>query len=118
MRNTMITVMSDDFVKFARAKGLPTASLPPATWRVTQSCLCSPTSLCRWASSSPAPSPSRSSSTTPGSLTSFWPPSRHEDYPLMQAIFLIIVMGVLAGELHIGHRLCVLDPRIRMGGRS
>jgi peptide/nickel transport system permease protein len=41
-----------------------------------------------------------------------------EDYPLMQAIFLIIVLGVLLANFISDIVYVYLDPRIRMGGRS
>ncbi len=68
MRNNMITVLAEDYVRMARAKGLSSrGGSCGRTPAATRSCRTWPASRCRSASSSAARSSSSSSSTIPAS---------------------------------------------------
>jgi peptide/nickel transport system permease protein len=118
MRNTMITVMSDDFVKFARAKGLPdrivatryaarNAVLPVFTnFALSLGFVVAGAIAIEVVFD------------YPGIADQLLAAVEAEDYPLMQAIFLIIVLGVLLANFIADIVYVYLDPRIRLGGRS
>jgi peptide/nickel transport system permease protein len=118
MRNTMVTVMSDDFVKFARAKGLPdrivatryaarNAILPVFTnFALSLGFVVAGAIAIEVVFD------------YPGIADQLLAAVEAEDYPLMQAIFLIIVLGVLLANFVADIVYVYLDPRIRLGGRS
>jgi peptide/nickel transport system permease protein len=118
MRNTMVTVMSDDFVKFARAKGLPdrivatryaarNAILPVFTnFALSLGFVVAGAIAIEVVFD------------YPGIADQLLAAVEAEDYPLMQAIFLIIVLGVLLANFISDLVYVYLDPRIRLGGRT
>jgi peptide/nickel transport system permease protein len=118
MRNSMLTVMNDDYVKFARAKGLPdrtvayryaarNAILPIFTQlamalgivvggQVFIEIVFSYQGIGYWL--------------LQGVLS--------EDYPLMQGIFLIITVTLLLANFFADVLYVFVDPRVRVEGSA
>ena len=118
MRNTTVSVMSDDYVKFARAKGLRNftvasryaarnATLPVVTnFALALGTVVAGTIFVEYVFS------------YPGIADLLYTAVVSEDYPLMQAIFLVIVLAVLLANFIADMLYVVLDPRIRVEGRG
>jgi len=118
MRNTTITVLQDDYVKFARAKGLQ-----------------SPTIATRYAARNAILPNFTSFALALGFVVSgaiaieyvfdyqgvgylLFLAVLNLDYPLMQALFLIIVVCVLVANFLVDLLYVFMDPRIRVEARS
>ena len=118
MRNTTVSVMIDDYVKFARAKGLRNftvasryaarnATLPVVTnFALALGTVVAGTIFVEYVFS------------YPGIADLLYTAVVSEDYPLMQAIFLVIVLAVLLANFIADMLYVVLDPRIRVEGRG
>lgn len=118
MRNTTITVLSDDFVKFARAKGLPdhviatryaarNAILPSFTsFALALGFVVAGAIFIEYVFD------------YPGVAYLLYQAVISQDYPLEQAIFMVIVVGVLIAVFLSDLFYVLLDPRIRVGSRS
>jgi peptide/nickel transport system permease protein len=118
MRNNMITVLGDDFVKYARAKGLPShiiayryaarnAMLPNLTsFAMALGFVVAGAIFIEYVFG------------YPGIAYLLYQAVTSLDYPLMQGIFLIIVVGVLLANFLADLLYVILDPRIRMEARS
>lgn len=116
MRNNMISVLSDDFVTFARAKGLPdrvieykyaarNAILPSFTgFAMALGFIISGALLTEIVFS------------YPGVGYLLYQSVLNIDYPLMQAIFLFITIAVLTANFIADIVYVFLDPRVRTGG--
>ncbi len=115
MRNNMISVLSDDFVTFARAKGLPdrvieykyaarNAILPSFTgFAMALGFIISGALLTEIVFS------------YPGVGYLLYQSVLNIDYPLMQAIFLFITIAVLTANFIADIVYVFLDPRVRTG---
>ncbi len=115
MRNNMISVLSDDFVTFARAKGLPdrvieykyaarNAILPSFTgFAMALGFIISGALLTEIVFS------------YPGVGYLLYQSVLNIDYPLMQAIFLFITIAVLVANFIADIAYIFLDPRVRTG---
>jgi peptide/nickel transport system permease protein len=113
MRNTMITTLSEDYVRMARAKGLSSrrvmmlyagrnAILPNITgFAMSLGFVLSGALLTEIVFS------------YPGLGYMLYQAVTNEDYPLMQAIFLIITVAVLCAVLLADIVNAILDPRTR-----
>ncbi|MDA8300966.1 MAG: ABC transporter permease [Actinomycetota bacterium] len=118
MRNTTITVLNDDFVKFARAKGLPdrvvasryaarNAILPNFTsFALALGFVVAGAIFIEYVFD------------YPGIAYLLYQAVTSLDYPLMQGIFLVIVLGVLIANFLADLLYVLLDPRIRVEARS
>ncbi len=116
MRNNMMSVLSDDFVTFARAKGLPdqvieykyaarNAILPSFTgFAMALGFVISGALLTEIVFS------------YPGVGYLLYQSVLNIDYPLMQAIFLFITIAVLTANFIVDMVYIFLDPRVRLGG--
>ena len=89
MRNTMIMNLGEDYIRLAKAKGLPDRTSRWSMRPATRCCPASPASPSRSVACSVARSSSRRSSTTPDWAGSWARPSRNKDYPLLQALMLL-----------------------------
>ena len=117
MRNTMITTLAEDYVRMARAKGLPgrrimldyaarNAILPNLTGFAMSLGL-----------RGQRRDPDRVRVQLPGRrLHAAAAPCNSEDYPLMQALFLLITVAVLVAILLADIATALLDPRTRTAG--
>jgi peptide/nickel transport system permease protein len=113
MRNTMITTLSEDYVRMARAKGLPTwrimllyagrnAILPNVTgFALSLGFILSGALLTEIVFS------------YPGLGFLLYQSVTNEDFPLMQAIFLMITVAVLIAVVLADIANALLDPRTR-----
>ncbi|HEX8918913.1 MAG TPA: ABC transporter permease, partial [Chloroflexota bacterium] len=113
MRNTMITTLSEDYVRMARAKGLSSfrimvvyagrnAILPNITgFAMSLGFVLSGALLTEIVFS------------YPGLGYMLYQAVTNEDYPLMQAIFLIITIAVLVAVVMADIANALLDPRTR-----
>ncbi|MCA9758765.1 MAG: ABC transporter permease [Candidatus Eisenbacteria bacterium] len=113
MRNTMITVLGSDYVNLARAKGLPPARvifryaarnalLPNVTgFGMALGFVLGGSLLTEIVFS------------YPGQGYLFVQAVRNQDYPLMQGVFLIITLSVLAANWLVDMLYLWLDPRTR-----
>ena len=118
MRNTTITVLSDDFIKFARAKGLSNrvigaryaarnALLPNFTnFALALGFVVAGAIFIEYVFD------------YPGIAYLFYQAVISLDYPLIQGCFLVIILGVLIANFIMDLFYAVLDPRIRVGPRS
>lgn len=118
MRNSTITVLSDDFVKFAKAKGLPSrvvavryaarnAVLPNfTTFSLALGFVVAGAIFIEYVFD------------YPGIAYLLYQAVVGLDYPLMQGIFLVIVVGVLIANFIADILYVFLDPRIRLEARS
>ncbi|PSR35001.1 MAG: peptide ABC transporter permease [Sulfobacillus benefaciens] len=116
MRNNMISALNEDYVVLARAKGLPervlaisyaarNAILPNMTgFAMSLGFVVSGAILVELVFS------------YPGMGTLLYNAVSNEDYPLMQGIFLMIVIGVVMANFVADIVNVALDPRIRRGG--
>lgn len=116
MRNNMITVLSEDYVIFAQAKGLPekiieykyaarNAMLPSFTgFAMAIGFVISGAIMTEVVFS------------YPGVGYLLYQSVLNIDYPLMQAIFLFITFAVLTANLIADLVYVFLDPRVRVGG--
>lgn len=116
MRNNMIAALNEDYVVLARAKGLPqrmlaigyaarNAILPNMTsFAMSLGFVVSGAILVELVFS------------YPGMGNLLYNAVSNEDYPLMQGIFLMIVVCVVAANLVADIVNVALDPRIRRGG--
>ena len=113
MRNTMITTLAEDYVRMARAKGLPgrrimldyaarNAILPNLTgFAMSLGFVVGGAILVEYVFN------------YPGVGYMLLQAVNNEDYPLMQALFLLITMAVLLSVLGADMVTAVLDPRTR-----
>ena len=116
MRNNMITTLAEDYVRMARAKGLSplrimlhyagrNAILPNLTgFALSLGFVISGAILVEYAFS------------YPGVGYVLLQAVQNEDYPLMQALFLLITVGVLVAVLASDVVTAMLDPRTRGRG--
>jgi peptide/nickel transport system permease protein len=116
MRNNMVTVLSEDYVKMARAKGLPgrrimfdyaarNAILPNLSGlAMSLGFVLGGSVLVEYVFNYPG--------------LGFWlvQAVEGEDYPLMQSLFLLITLAVLAAVLLADLLNAVFDPRTRTAG--
>jgi len=116
MRNNMVTVLSEDYIKMARAKGLPgrrimldyaarNAMLPSLSGlAMSLGFVLGGSVLVEYVFNYPG--------------LGFWlvQAVKGEDYPLMQALFLLITLAVLMAVLLTDVLNAVLDPRTRTAG--
>jgi peptide/nickel transport system permease protein len=115
MRNTMITTLAEDYVRMARAKGLPSwrimldyaarnAILPNLTgFAMSLGFVVSGAILIEYVFN------------YPGVGYMLLQAVSGEDYPLMQALFLLITVTVLVAILAADILTAILDPRTRTG---
>jgi peptide/nickel transport system permease protein len=114
MRNTTITVLSDDFVKFARAKGLPDGVVA-SRYAARNAILPSFTSFALALGFVVAGAIFiEYVFDYPGIAYLLYQAVTSLDYPLMQGIFLVIVVGVLIANFLADLLYVLLDPRIRV----
>ncbi len=116
MRNTMITTLAEDYVRMARAKGLPgrrimvdyaarNAILPNLTgFAMSLGFVVSGAILIEYVFN------------YPGVGYMLLQAVQGEDYPLMQALFLLITVAVLVAILLADVATALLDPRTRTAG--
>ena len=116
MRNTMITTLAKDYVRMARAKGLPgrrimvdyaarNAILPNLTgFAMSLGFVVSGAILIEYVFN------------YPGIGFMLLQAVQGEDYPLMQALFLLITLAVLLAILLADIATALLDPRTRTAG--
>jgi peptide/nickel transport system permease protein len=116
MRNTMITTLAEDYVRMARAKGLPgrrimidyaarNAILPNLTgFAMSLGFVVSGAILIEYVFN------------YPGVGFMLLQAVQGEDYPLMQALFLLITVAVLVAILIADVLTALLDPRTRTAG--
>ncbi len=116
MRNTMITTLAEDYVRMARAKGLPgrrimvdyaarNAILPNLTgFAMSLGFVVSGAILIEYVFN------------YPGIGFMLLQAVQGEDYPLMQALFLLITVAVLVAILLADIATALLDPRTRASG--
>jgi len=116
MRNTMITTLAEDYVRMARAKGLPgrrimvdyaarNAILPNLTgFAMSLGFVVSGAILIEYVFN------------YPGVGYMLLQAVQSEDFPLMQALFLLITVAVLLAILIADIATALLDPRTRMAG--
>ena len=116
MRNTMITTLAEDYVRMARAKGLPgrrimldyaarNAILPNLTgFAMSMGFVVSGAILIEYVFN------------YPGVGYMLLQAVQSEDFPLMQALFLLITVAVLVAILIADLLTALLDPRTRGGG--
>ena len=116
MRNTMITTLAEDYVRMARAKGLPgrqvmfdyaarNAILPNLTgFAMSLGFVVGGAILVEYVFN------------YPGVGYMLLQAVNNEDYPLMQALFLLITVAVLAAILLADLATALLDPRTRTAG--
>jgi peptide/nickel transport system permease protein len=116
MRNTMITTLAEDYVRMARAKGLPgrrimvdyaarNAILPNLTgFAMSLGFVVSGAILIEYVFN------------YPGVGYMLLQAVQAEDYPLMQALFLLITVAVLLAILIADVLTALLDPRTRTAG--
>jgi len=118
MRNTTITVLSDDFVKFARAKGLNDRTIA-VRYAARNAILPNFTSFAMALGFVVAGAIFiEYVFDYPGIGYLLYQAVVSLDYPLMQGIFLVIVLGVLLANFIADLLYVFLDPRIRVGSRS
>lgn len=118
MRNNMIGVLSDNYVSFAKAKGIPdrvvkylyaarNAVLPSFTgFAMSLGSIIGGSLLTEIVFS------------YPGIGSMMFDAVQSLDYPLMQACFLLFTMGVLIMNFIVDLLYVVLDPRVRTGGEG
>jgi peptide/nickel transport system permease protein len=116
MRNTMITTLAEDYVRMARAKGLPSrrimvdyaarnAILPNLTgFAMSLGFVVSGAILIEYVFN------------YPGVGFMLLQAVQGEDFPLMQALFLLITLAVLVAILLADIATALLDPRTRTAG--
>ena len=116
MRNTMITTLAEDYVRMARAKGLPSrrimfdyaarnAILPNLTgFAMSLGFVVSGAILIEYVFN------------YPGVGYMLLQAVSGEDFPLMQALFLLITVAVLVAILIADIATAILDPRTRTAG--
>jgi peptide/nickel transport system permease protein len=116
MRNNMITTLAEDYVRMARAKGLPgrrimldyaarNALLPNLTgFAMSLGFVVGGAILVEYVFN------------YPGVGYMLLQAVNNEDYPLMQALFLLITVAVLVAILLADIATAVFDPRTRTGG--
>jgi peptide/nickel transport system permease protein len=116
MRNTMITTLAEDYVRMAKAKGLPgrrvmfdyaarNAILPNLTgFAMSLGFVVGGAILVEYVFN------------YPGVGYMLLQAVNNEDYPLMQALFLLITVAVLAAILLADLVTALLDPRTRTAG--
>lgn len=117
MRNNMVAVMGADFVKYARAKGLPSRVIA-SRYAARNAFLPSLTSFALALGFVVAGAVFiEYVFDYPGIGFLLYQAVTSLDYPLMQGIFLVIVVGVLVANFVADLLYVILDPRIRTGGR-
>jgi peptide/nickel transport system permease protein len=116
MRNTMVTTLAEDYVRMARAKGLPgrrimldyaarNAILPNLTgFAMSLGFVVGGAILVEYVFN------------YPGVGYMLLQAVNNEDYPLMQALFLLITVAVLVAILIADLATALFDPRTRTGG--
>ena len=118
MRNSTVAVLGEDYIKFGRAKGLPervvaynyaarNAILPQFTsFALAIGFVVAGAIFTEYVFS------------YPGIAYNLYEAVLSLDYPLMQGIFLVIVVAVLLANFLADLLYVFLDPRIRLEGRS
>ena len=113
MRNNMVTILAEDYVRMARAKGLPArrimldyaarnAILPNLTgFAMSLGFVVGGAILIEYVFN------------YPGVGYMLWQAVQNEDYPLMQALFLLITVAVLVAILLADIATAIFDPRTR-----
>ena len=111
MRNTMISVLGSDYVNLARARG-PVALARRAALRARNAAAAQRDEPA-WRSASVLGGSllTESCSAIPGQATCSCRPVRNQDYPLMQGIFLVITLAVLAANWMVDLVYLWLDAR-------
>jgi peptide/nickel transport system permease protein len=110
MRNTMVTTLAEDYVRMARAKGLPgyaarNAILPNLTgFAMSLGFVVGGAILVEFVFNYPGVGYMLLNAVT------------YEDYPLMQALFLLITVAVLLAILLADIATAIFDPRTRTAG--
>jgi len=116
MRNTMISTLAEDYVRMARAKGLPSrrimvnyaarnAILPNLTgFAMSLGFVVGGAILIEYVFN------------YPGVGYMLLQAVQGEDFPLMQALFLLITLAVLVAILLADIATAILDPRTRASG--
>jgi peptide/nickel transport system permease protein len=118
MRNTTITVLNDDFVKFARAEGLPNRVIA-ARYAARNAILPNFTSFALAIGFVVSGTVAIEAIFDYNGLGILLVEAvQNLDYPLIQGLFLIIVIGVLLAILISDLLYVFLDPRIRLESRS
>ena len=115
MRNMMITVLDEDYITVAQAKGLPNAPgacaryaarnavLPQlSSFALALGFIVGGTLVMEMVFSLPRHRPAACSSAT-----------NAKDYPLMQGMFLVITLSVLVANILADIAYAILDPRAR-----
>jgi peptide/nickel transport system permease protein len=117
MRNMMVTVLGEDYVALAEAKGLP-------SWRVVMTYGARNAILPNVANFALSLGFIVSGAILTEAVFSYpgigyllYEAVSNEDFPLAQAIFLVITITVLLANLFADVIYGVLDPRARQGGR-
>ncbi len=116
MRNNMVTILGDDYTRLAKAKGLSERRI--ALWYGARVAV-----LPNVAGLALAVGGILGGSVVieqifsyPGMGRLLFEALRDGDYPLMQTLFLFIIVGVLLADLVADFLYGVLDPRVRRGG--
>lgn len=118
MRNSMVGVMQDDYVKFARAKGLP-GPLIAYRYAARNAILPVFTSFAMALGFVVAGAIFiEEVFSYPGIAFELLRSIGNYDYPLMQGIFLVIVLAVLIANFFADLFYVLLDPRIRQEARA
>ncbi|PZF86270.1 ABC transporter permease [Jiangella anatolica] len=113
MRNMMVTVASEDYVTVAHAKGLP-ARRVMMSYAARNAILPSVSTLALSLGFVVGGSlVTEMVFNYPGIGLALFQSINAQDYPLMQAIFLILTLAVLAANLVADVAFVLLDPRIR-----
>jgi peptide/nickel transport system permease protein len=116
MRNTMVTVLAEDYVRMARAKGLP-------GWRIMFDYAARNAMLPNLSGFAMSLGFVLSGAILVEYLFSYQGVGYYlllgvvnQDYALVQALFLLITLGVLVAVLAADVLTAILDPRTRTGG--
>jgi len=118
MRNNMIAVLGEDYVKYARAKGVP-SGVVAYRYAARNAILPNLTTFALALGFVVAGAIFvENVFDYPGIGLLLYQAVTGLDYPLMQALFLIIVVGVLLANFIVDLLYVILDPRIRTDGRS
>jgi peptide/nickel transport system permease protein len=118
MRNAMIGVLSEDHLTLAEAKGLPPRRV---LWRHAVRTALLPNITALGAAIGGVFSGQILTEIVfsyPGLGFILMQAVRSVDYPLMQALFLIITLSVLAANFVVDTMYVLLDPRVRQGGEA
>jgi peptide/nickel transport system permease protein len=118
MRNSMLTVMNDDFVKFARAKGLPDRTI--ATRYAARNAILPIFTQFAMALGIVVGGQVFIEIVFSYQGIGYWllQAVLNEDYPLMQGIFLIITVTLLLANFLADALYVFVDPRVRVEGSA